>query len=69
MTTSILKDGWKLIRLFAKDSTKTRYELYNLDQDPTERFDLSTKHPEKVSEYIKIMDSARTPNEKEYFNF
>ena len=66
---SILKDGWKLIRLFAKDSTKTRYELYNLDQDPTERFDLSTKHPEKVSEYIKIMDSARTPNEKEYFNF
>ncbi len=66
---SILKDGWKLIRLQAKNKSKTKYELYNLNQDVSERFNLSDKYPEKVAEYIKIMDNARTPSDKSYFNF
>ena len=66
---SILKDGWKLIRLNAKDKKKTKYELYNLNQDQAERFNMAKEHPEKVAEYIKIMDNARTPSDKAYFNF
>jgi arylsulfatase A len=31
-------------------------QLYNLDQDPSEKFDITTKHPELVTELRKIAD-------------
>ncbi|MEG1649235.1 MAG: arylsulfatase [Rikenellaceae bacterium] len=59
---SVLKDGWKLIRLNVKNPSKMRYELYDLSQDQMERRNLAAEFPDKVTELIKIMDSARTEN-------
>ncbi|MEG1934695.1 MAG: arylsulfatase, partial [Rikenellaceae bacterium] len=59
---SVLKDGWKLIRLNVKNPSKMRYELYDLSQDQMERRNLAVEFPDKVAELIKIMDSARTEN-------
>lgn len=59
---SVLKDGWKLIRLNAKDAKKMKYELYDLSQDQMERRNLVSEYPDKVAELAKIMDNARTEN-------
>jgi hypothetical protein len=35
--------------------------LYNLDQDPSEKFDLATRHPEIIAELRKLAeDHAKT---------
>jgi arylsulfatase A-like enzyme len=58
---SIYKDGWKaelaypssFITGIAKSGEKfdeSKWELYNLISDPTERVDLATKNPEKLAE-------------------
>lgn len=57
---SIMKDGWKLIELNAKDKSKHRYELYNLASDPMERHDMSVLRPDKVKQLIPILEQART---------
>lgn len=59
---SVLKEGWKLIRLNAKNRDKMRYELYDLSQDQMERRNLVNIYPDKVAELSKIMDNARTEN-------
>lgn len=58
----VLKDGWKLIKLDVNIPESTRYELYNLNQDPDETVDLLKSNPAVVKKLMKIMDSARTHN-------
>ena len=43
-------DGWKLIRLFhAGDNGAHRYLLYNLNDDPGEKNNLASQHPDRVT--------------------
>lgn len=62
---AIRKDNWKLIKYNVNKGGK--YQLYNLDTDPSEKEDLSNALPEKVKELSKILESSRT--ESENFNF
>jgi len=39
-----------------KDYDKDVWELYNLNEDPTERVDLSKKYPEKLKELQALFD-------------
>ena len=42
-------DGWKLVR----PGEKAAWELYNLNEDRSERHNLAAKYPEKVAEMVK----------------
>lgn len=64
---SIMKDGWKLIRLNANNPEKSTLELYNYFQDPGEMANVVLQYPTKVKELQKLMDSQRTTNP--YWNF
>ena len=50
--SSVRKGRYKLIRYFERDSGRS-VELYDLDQDPSEKNNLSMKMPEKVQELEK----------------
>lgn len=62
---SILKDGWKLIRLNLSHPDKMREELYYLPDDVGETTNLEKQHPEKTDELRLLMKSVRT--ESDYF--
>jgi arylsulfatase A-like enzyme len=48
-TRAAIRDGdWKLIRLMDRPA-----ELYNLESDESEKYDLATKHPDKMRELYK----------------
>jgi len=42
-------------------------QIFNLEQDPGEKVDLSKNIPEKAGELGQIMEMARSPNKN--FNF
>lgn len=42
----LARDGWKIVR----PAGRTAWELYNLNEDRSERHDLAAEHPEKVAE-------------------
>lgn len=58
-TRSIYKDGWKAGTLHQPGTPfdKDKWELYNLNEDYNERFDLASKNPEKLKELQDIFDS------------
>ena len=60
---AILKDNWKLIRLFVNQPQKTRFELYNLSSDPAELLDASRQYPGKISELESLLDGAHSKSE------
>ncbi|NDV58637.1 arylsulfatase [Bacteroides sp. 519] len=60
---AILKDGWKLIRLFVNQPDKTQFELYNLSADPGELMDVAKQYPGVVAQLQKLMDEAHRPSE------
>lgn len=45
-------DGWKLVEI---DRRKNEFQLYNLNEDNEERYDLASKYPEKVSILKKVL--------------
>ena len=47
----IMNDGWKL----RFSNRKKSYELYNLREDPKEKYDVSLRYPKKTEELKKIM--------------
>ena len=47
---SILKDGWKLVRLNMSKPEKLKEELYYLPDDIGEQHDLLKENPQKVEE-------------------
>lgn len=59
---AILKDNWKLIRLFVNQPEKTRLELYNISSDPSEQMNALRQYPGKVAELERLMDQAHTPS-------
>jgi arylsulfatase A-like enzyme len=56
---SIYKDGWKagVLHKRGEDFSKDVWELYNLNQDFNERFNLADKNPQKLKELQDLFDS------------
>ena len=64
---SILKDGWKLVRLNLSRPNKLKEELYYLPYDQGENIDLADRYPEKVKELRELCKKNRT--ESKHFNW
>ncbi|MEX2428821.1 MAG: arylsulfatase [Bacteroidales bacterium] len=62
---AVRKDNWKLVKLDVLHPSKTRLELYDLENDPSEQYDVSDQHPDVLNEMTKLLISERT--ESEYF--
>jgi arylsulfatase A-like enzyme len=58
-TRSIYKDGWKagVLHKRGEDFSKDVWELYNLNEDFNERFNLAAKNPQKLKELQDLFDS------------
>jgi len=57
------KDDWKLVKLDIFNPEKTRVELYNLADDPSEQNDIAEQHPDVIEEMIHLMDEERTESD------
>jgi arylsulfatase A-like enzyme len=57
---SILKDGWKLVRLNLTRPDALIEELYFLPDDESESRNLADVYPEKLRELKRLADSVRT---------
>lgn len=64
---TIIKDGWKLIRLHMDTPDKLVEELYFIKEDIGEASDLMRSHPEKAEELRKLISTART--ESKWFSW
>jgi arylsulfatase A-like enzyme len=60
---SILKDGWKLVRLDLDTPDRIVEELYFLDEDMAEENDLIGQHPDKAAQLREIAAKYRTESE------
>lgn len=58
-TRSVYKNGWKagVLHKRGEDFSKDVWELYNINEDFNERFNLAAKHPEKLKELQGVFDS------------
>ncbi|CAA6692184.1 MULTISPECIES: sulfatase [unclassified Lentimonas] len=61
--SSITEGGWKLIRFYNDEFGA--YLLYDLDNDPHERYDLTVTNPEKVARLAAQLDRALTEMQAE----
>ena len=59
---SVIKDGWKLIRLNMNQSENIKEELYCLDMDTQEKTNLADRYPNKVKELRDLANSIHTPS-------
>ncbi len=66
---AVLKDGWKLIRLNINKPEQERYELFNIQNDPSEIANVIDQHPEMKIELKKIMDNAHEKSDIWEFEF
>jgi len=58
---AVRKGPWKLIALNVRSETPV-YELYNLDEDPSETTNLAADRPQKVQELKAILEESHTTN-------
>lgn len=66
---AVLKDNWKLIKFNVDNPSKSYYELYNLNSDPTEQLNVAGQFPSLVDELKKIMDKSHTHNRIYEFDY
>lgn len=64
---SVLKDGWKLIRLNMSNPANLKEELYYLPYDQGEMMNLAKRYPEKVRELRELC--AKNHIESEHFSW
>ncbi|MDD3899840.1 MAG: arylsulfatase [Dysgonamonadaceae bacterium] len=55
---AVVKDNWKLIHMNIRNNP--HFELYNIAADPSEKHNVISLYPDKVTELKKIMLNART---------
>ena len=58
---AVRRGPWKLVHLDIRNDNE-RYELYNLDEDPSETTDILEANPEKAGELKAIMAESHVPN-------
>ena len=54
---AVRQDRWKLLHLDIR-TPNPRYELYDLDADPSEEHDLAAEHPDKVEELKRLLERS-----------
>jgi len=59
---AIRKGNWKLVKMNVLVPSETTTELFDLSVDPSERNDLSFKHPEIKAKLEGLMQNARKPS-------
>jgi arylsulfatase A-like enzyme len=64
---ALLRDNWKAVRLEVGQNPAAPLELYNLAEDPEERNNVASRHPDLVQEYARLMNKERIPSGS--FNF
>ena len=64
---AILKDEWKAVRLNVGKDPNGPLELYNLESDPFEEYNVAEAHPDLVETFARMMEDEREPSAK--FNF
>lgn len=60
---AVRKGKWKLVKLDVLDPSKTRVELYNLENDPAEQQDISEQYPEVLAEMERLLKTERTESD------
>jgi arylsulfatase A len=53
---------WKLVKLNVNIAADTKAELYDLDNDPSEKNDIAVKNPAIVKKMEAMIKSAHTAN-------
>ena len=66
---AILKDNWKLIRLNVNKPDQEQYELYNLNADPGEMFNVAQQYPALFAELKKALLSSHSESDVYKFKF
>lgn len=66
---AILKDNWKLIRLNVNKPEQEKYELYNLNHDPGEMFNVVNQYPNLYSEMKEILLGSHTKSSIYQFQY
>lgn len=67
---ALRKDNWKLVRYDVnKPEKSSTYQLYNLNKDLSEKWNVAKKFPEKVKELRTLLKSARVTSPVEKWNF
>ena len=66
---AILKDNWKLIRLNVNKPDQEQYELYNLNADPGEMFNVAQQYPSLFSELKEALISSHSESDVYKFKF
>ncbi len=61
---AVRKGKWKLVKLNIFNPDKTRVELYNLENDPSEQNDVSEQHPDVMNEMTKLLETERTESKE-----
>lgn len=64
---SVLKDGWKLVRLNVSQPNKLKEELYYLPYDQGETMNLASRYPDKVKELRELC--AKNHTESKHFSW
>lgn len=59
---AVRKGKWKLVKLNVFDASKTKLELYNLENDPSENQDISKKHPDILEEMTALLKKEHIHN-------
>jgi arylsulfatase A-like enzyme len=59
---AVRKSNWKLVKLNILDAPRTKVELYNLDNDPSEKNDVSELYPEIEVEMNAILKKEHSFN-------
>lgn len=66
---ALIENRWKLIRLQVNNPEKEKYELYNLNADPSEIANVAAQYPQRVASMKKKMMQQHTANEVWKFKF
>ena len=66
---AILKNNWKLIRLNVNVPQKEKYELYNLNSDPGEMFNVADQFPALLNEMKEVLLKSHKKSSVYPFNF
>ena len=53
---------WKAVVLNAKQPKRAKFELYNLQEDPSEKADVSATYPQIVEMLKKLILQANIPS-------
>jgi arylsulfatase A len=64
---SLLKEGWKAVRLNVRENPNGPLELYKLETDPREQKNVADQHPDLVQTFSRMMEEEREVSKD--FNF